>query len=94
LIKTGEIPKFKQGKHRKRLSLLDDEDLKTSIAKWIKTLKPSERKIEDIEHHINEVILPQKIGLPGSISKRTIYRYLKLWGFTWKESGQQVIEYI
>lgn len=89
-LKTGMISKFQQGKHSKRPSLLDDEDVQLTICKYIRTLNPKDRNMPDIQKYINEFVLPRKIGLPGSISLRTTYRYMKLWDFIWKESGQQV----
>lgn len=90
-LQLGELPEYKQGKHAKRESFLDDEDVKQKGLTWLRTTAVKDRSPAGLKQYIEETVMPAKLGVAGrTISVDTVIKFLRLWGFEKKEIGQQV----
>ena len=83
-LRFGKISPHQQGKHIKRLSLLSDEDVKTSAIQWLKNIKPEKRSMPELLKYINDIVVPDRCALPGHISSSVLHNYLKEWGYTYR----------
>ncbi|CAG8616986.1 16706_t:CDS:2, partial [Cetraspora pellucida] len=79
-LEQGTLPSHQQGKHAKRESLLDDEDLKLAAYRSPLSLK------KELETNI----FPKLLGVPITISETTTRKFMHLWGFHKKTIGQQI----
>ena len=90
-LSCGTLPLHAQGRHSKRESLLDDEDIKESCLQWLRSSDPKTRSPAGLKMELESKILPDKLGVEGkAIGLTTIIKYMWLWGFAKKRSGQQV----
>lgn len=90
-VHFGELPTHAQGKHAKRESLLNDEDVKVRCLSWLRTTDARLRSPAGLKVELESKILPDVLGVEGkTISSVTVGKFLKLWGFSKKKSGQQV----
>ncbi|KAI8375746.1 hypothetical protein EDC96DRAFT_496417 [Choanephora cucurbitarum] len=55
------IPLGAQGKHSKRVSVLDDNDIKMKAIKWFRSQPKAKRSIPALVNQLRTVILPKKI---------------------------------
>ncbi|OAD70636.1 hypothetical protein PHYBLDRAFT_69527 [Phycomyces blakesleeanus NRRL 1555(-)] len=102
-LETRRISLGAQGKHAKRVSVLDDEDIKQQILEWFRSQPRAKRSIAGLSVHLKEVILPKAIGssllsdeleIEGSaikpLSTDCLRRKLISWGFHFKHLGKVV----
>jgi hypothetical protein len=100
-INSGEISKGFQGKHSKRFSVLDDNDIKRKIVEWFRTVPKFQRNIPDIQNQLRTVILPALIEgdslqdeidetgvIANQLSTECIRKKLIEWGFHFKRVGK------
>lgn len=98
---SGSITKNAQGAHSKRVSVLDDEDIKHQILEWFRNQPKAKRSIAALQKQLTEVILPKKIeadqlcdeievegGSVPQLSADSIRRRLISWGFNFKYLGK------
>ncbi len=90
-ILRGDLPEISQGKHSKRDSLLDDEDIKISSCKWLRSIDPKKRSPMLLKSHLEDTILPGKLGTRVRVSESTVRRYMHIWGYSLRKYGQQVL---
>lgn len=90
-----------QGKHSKRVSVLDDEDLKRKILHWFRSQPKAKRSIALLKNQLTEVILPQAIEsntlnselladrneVINPLSDDCLRRKLISWGFHFQRLG-------
>lgn len=90
-LKLGELPLHSQGKHAKRESVLDDQDVKDSCTSWLRSCDPKVRSADGLRTQIETEILPKILGVDGkTVSVVTVSKYMHLWGFARTRVGQQV----
>ncbi|RIB29335.1 hypothetical protein C2G38_1924544, partial [Gigaspora rosea] len=76
-LEQGTLPRHQQGKHAKRESLLDDEDLKLAPCTWLRSISPKDPLKKELETNI----FPKLLGVPIIISESTTQKFMHLWGF-------------
>lgn len=79
-----------QGVHVKRVSFLNDNDVKLKVLEMIKTTKPQYRTIDNILKFIDEEIVPSLLGVEGNICATTLSRYLYEWGYTYRKNEKAI----
>ncbi|OAD68318.1 hypothetical protein PHYBLDRAFT_173320 [Phycomyces blakesleeanus NRRL 1555(-)] len=89
-INFQSIALHQQGKNAIHFSLFFDEDFKVSICKWIQQQKPESRSTILVKKHINEVVIPKKLGIPGSVSMSTVWKYLHEWGYIFRKNSKDI----
>jgi hypothetical protein len=91
-IKTGELLAYRQGKHSKLTSLLNDEDFKEECQIWIRQQAPESRSPKNLKMHIEEIIFPKLTGYikKDTISERTCRTYMHLWGYKYDEKKKGI----
>ncbi|KAG5456958.1 MAG: hypothetical protein BJ554DRAFT_3153 [Olpidium bornovanus] len=83
----GKLPEHTQGKHAKRASILDDEDIKAWCVQWLRTCRPQDRSAADLQRELLTVIFPDKLGVEATIAISTVAKFMKLWGFKKRVAG-------
>ena len=83
-IQHGTISTHQQGKHAKRISFLDHEDIQLAAQNWFMITKHEERSIHELVTRINTVIIPQSLGVPGNISMSVLRNYMHEWGLMYR----------
>lgn len=89
-IQHGTIPIHQQGKHAKRVSFLDHEDIQLAARNWFITTKPEKRSIQELATRINTIIIPQALGVPGNISMSVLRNYMHEWGFMYRRHRKDI----
>ena len=88
-LETGELPLSNQGKHRKTLSILSDEDIAVRIREWLATAPKGSRNPEQLANWVNNTLLLQVNGNGNTIvSVRTIRNWMNTLGYKygmWKK---------
>ena len=100
-IKFGKIAMGAQGKHSKRVSVLDDNDIKRKLIEWIRSVPKSHRNLQGIQNHLRDTILPAAVesdtlhletdtegAITNPLSLECIRRKLIEWGFSFKQVGK------
>ncbi|KAG2220736.1 hypothetical protein INT45_007348 [Circinella minor] len=85
---NANAQKHQQGKNAKRESILSDETIEQRIREWITNHKVEQRNLPDLLKFVNMTILPKELGIPGTISHTTLWRFMHEWGYVY----QTVIE--
>lgn len=88
-LRLGELPEHSQGKHSKRVSLLDDEDIKKRCLAWMRSARPQDRSATNVQQELQNKIFPDKLGIEAKISLPTVVKFLRVWGFSKRAPGQQ-----
>lgn len=96
-MEKGTIAESAQGKHSKRVSVLDDNDIKRKVIEWFRSIPRSLRCIPLLQAHLKNVILPESIDRDDlnieldsnnvatkPLSSECIRRKLIEWGFDFK----------
>ncbi|KAG5458180.1 MAG: hypothetical protein BJ554DRAFT_1646, partial [Olpidium bornovanus] len=89
-VKLGYLPEHAQGKHAKRESILDDEDIKGRCLQWLRTTKPQDRSAANLQRELQTNIFPDKLGLEATVSLATVAKFMNFWGFKKRTAGQQI----
>ena len=91
-IKTGELLAYRQGKHSKLESLLNDEDFKEECQIWLRQQTPESRSSKNPKMHIEETVFPKLTEhiKKDMISERTCRTYMYLWGYKYDEKKKGV----
>ena len=97
---SGSIIKNRQGKHAKRSSVLDDNDIKEKIIEWFRSVPQFQRNLQSLRNHLKNVILPGCVGSStlsnevdesGVSTKPLLITCLRKkmieWGFNFKRLG-------
>jgi len=59
---SGSIIKNRQGKHAKRSSVLDDNDIKEKAIEWFRSVPHFQRNLQSLRNQLKNVILPECVG--------------------------------
>ncbi|CAG8778416.1 3058_t:CDS:10 [Gigaspora margarita] len=86
-LEQGTLPSHQQGKHAKRASLLDDEDLKLAACTWLRSIPPKDRSPLALKKELETNIFPKSLGVSITISDTR--KFMEQWGFHKKTIGQQ-----
>ena len=78
------------GKHAKRVSFLDHEDIQLAARNWFIITKPEKRSIHERATRINTVIIPQALGVPSNISMSVLRNYMHEWGFMYRRHKKDI----
>ncbi|KAG2228871.1 hypothetical protein INT48_006753, partial [Thamnidium elegans] len=98
-IITGKITKGLQGKHSKRISILDDNDIKRKVIEWFRSVPKFQRDIPAIQNDLRHVIIPNAIENNALNVERysnavtsieCIRKKLIEWGFHFKRVGRVI----
>lgn len=91
-IQTGELLIYRQGKHTKLESLLNDEDFKEDCQAWLRQQKPESRSPGNLKRYIEETLFPKLMGhiKKDTISEKTCRNYMHLWGYKYDEKKKGV----
>jgi hypothetical protein len=102
-LESGKIAQSAQGKHSKRISVLDDNDVKQKVLEWFRSVPKYQRNIAGIQNQLRTVILPATIenntlnveaDATGTITDplcaESIRQKLIQWGFNFKRVGKLV----
>lgn len=89
-LQLGHLPEHRQGRHSKRESLLDDQDIKTRCLEWLRATAPKDRSPGSLRLELETEILPDKMGEKVTLSESTVGRYMKAWGYQKRRNTQQV----
>ncbi|OAD74613.1 hypothetical protein PHYBLDRAFT_145045 [Phycomyces blakesleeanus NRRL 1555(-)] len=84
------IALHQQGKHARRPSLFSDEDFKTTICKWIQQQRPESRSAILVKKNIDEIVVPEKLGIPGNVLTSMIWKYLHKWGYIFRKNSKDI----
>jgi hypothetical protein len=88
-LETEMLPVSEQGKHRKRASLLNDEDVSSRIREWLLLTSKVYRTPDKLCRWINESLLVEITGYVGhNVSERTVRRWMNTVGYKygiWKK---------
>lgn len=103
---TDSITKNAQGKHSKRVSVLDDEDIKKKIIQWFSSQPMPKRNIGMLQEHLKTVILPKTVendtlndetevegAVVKPLSDDCLRRKLISWGFHFQRRGNIKLEW-
>lgn len=106
-FENGKINIGSQGKHSKRVSVLDDEDIKRKVLEWFNLQPRAKRSIIGIKKQLEEVILPECIASNSlaeevevggekvdQLSEDCIRRKLISWGYSFKHLGKLLKAFI
>ncbi|CAG8624062.1 18131_t:CDS:2 [Gigaspora rosea] len=69
----GSLPSQQQVKHAKRISLLDDEDIKLAACRWLRSILPKDCSPLALKNELEKTIFPKLLGVPITISDQTVY---------------------
>ncbi|SAM00085.1 hypothetical protein [Absidia glauca] len=58
--------------------------------KWISQQPANQRTMAKLVKHLECVVIPERIGAPGSISERTVTRFMNDWGYKYRQSNKDV----
>ena len=89
-IQHGTISTHQQGKHAKRVSFFDYEDIQLAARNWFMITKPEKRSIHELTTRINAVIIPQALGVPSNISMSVVRNYIHEWGFMYRRHKKDI----
>ncbi len=91
-IQTGELLTYRQGKHIKLESLLNDEDFKEDCQAWLRQQKPELRSPENLKRYIEETLFLKLVShiKKDTISEKTCRNYMHLWGYKYDERKKGV----
>ncbi|CAB4387720.1 unnamed protein product [Rhizophagus irregularis] len=91
-IQTGELLIYRQGKHSKLESLLNDEDFKNECQIWLRQQMPESRSPTNLKTYIEETVFPKLTGhiKKETISEKTCRNYMHLWGYKYDEKKKGV----
>jgi hypothetical protein len=102
-LKTGKITIGAQGKHSKRTSILDDNDIKRKVVKWLILQPKSKRSIPAVQNYLKKEVLPKMVNsntLPNEVDTNHVEsnplsfeckrRKLIQWGFHYKNLGKRL----
>ena len=91
-IQTGELLVYRQGKHTKLESLLDDEDFKEECQIWLRQQASELRSPRNLKIYIEETVFPKLMGhiKKDTISEKTCRNYMHLWGYNYNEKKKGV----
>jgi hypothetical protein len=100
-LESGKIAESAQGKHSKRVSVLDDNDIKRKVIEWFRSVPKFRRNIRGIQNELRTVILPSAIennrlnlelddsgAIINPLSVECIRQKLIQWGFSFKRVGK------
>ncbi|CAG8818080.1 4969_t:CDS:1, partial [Gigaspora rosea] len=71
-LEQGTLPSHQQGKHAKRASLLDDEDLKLAACTWLHSISPKDHSPLALKKELETNIFSKLLGVPITILEKTI----------------------
>ncbi|CAG8736523.1 18106_t:CDS:2, partial [Gigaspora rosea] len=86
----GSLSSHRQGKHSKRLSLLNDEDISLAARTWLRSASPKDRSPLSLKKELEAAIFSKLLGVPVTISETTVLKFMHLWGFRNRAIEQQV----
>ncbi|CAB5376582.1 unnamed protein product [Rhizophagus irregularis] len=91
-IQTGELLIYRQGKHSKLESLLNDKDFKNKCQIWLRQQMPESRSPTNLKTYIEETVFPKLTGhiKKETISEKTCRNYMHLWGYKYDEKKKDV----
>lgn len=90
-LMLGTLPEHQREKHKKSVSILDDEDIKSKACQWLRSIAPKDRKMQAMIHELEKNISPQNLGVPVKIPRSTLTDYVHdQMGFSYKKQGQEV----
>ncbi|CAB5365859.1 unnamed protein product [Rhizophagus irregularis] len=91
-IQTGELLVYRQGKHTKLESLLNDEDFKEECQVWLRQQKPESRTPGNLKTYIEGTVFPKLTGhiKKDTISEKTCRNYMHFWGYKYDERKKGV----
>lgn len=100
-LAVGSITPSAQGKHSKRVSILDDNDIKRKIMEWFRGQARTQRSIPALTKYLQEEVLPEKIDsdtlnketlVDGTtinpLCPETLRKRIVAWGFSFKALGK------
>ncbi|OAD67406.1 hypothetical protein PHYBLDRAFT_151658 [Phycomyces blakesleeanus NRRL 1555(-)] len=61
-LQFGKVSDHQQGKHAKRSSIVDDEDLKKKAIVWLCTQKAERRTVVNLKKYLDEMLFPSCLG--------------------------------
>lgn len=79
-----------QGVHVKRVSFLNDNDVKLKIVDMIRKTPPQYRSIDGILKFIETDIIPSYLGVTGNVGKTTLSKYLYEWGYSYRKNKKTI----
>lgn len=83
-LNDGILPFSMQGKHSKSASILSHEDIQKSACKFLRESPRANRSALKLKQHLENIILPTKVGPGTTVSESTVLRFMKKWGFEYK----------
>jgi hypothetical protein len=89
-LRSGAIPVSERGKHKKLGCFFRDEDVREKINTYLQENK-FEVRIHTLTKYINEeVLLDLDDGLSMKLFKRTVIRWMKIFGHSYREATKGV----
>lgn len=75
-LRSGSLSRHKQGVHTKRMSFLDDTNVKVKLLSWLRLQKPEHRSIAHVQRYLQEDLVPSVLGVTAvNVSQKTIANY-------------------
>ncbi|CAG8804948.1 25474_t:CDS:2, partial [Gigaspora margarita] len=93
-LEHGTLPRHQQGKHTKRESLLDDEDLKLAACTWLRSIPPKDRSPLALKKELETNIFPKLLGVYFDGHEREDVReYRKGWAMRMMNYQKKMEQY-
>ncbi|CAG8486586.1 8750_t:CDS:2 [Dentiscutata erythropus] len=89
-IKSGELLSYRQGKHKKSISLLDDDNFLEGCQEWLRQQSPESRSPRALKMYIEETLLPKIGHTKDIISEKTCHTYMHALGYKYDERKKGV----
>ncbi|OAD80600.1 hypothetical protein PHYBLDRAFT_161239 [Phycomyces blakesleeanus NRRL 1555(-)] len=89
-LQFGKISEHQQGKHAKRSSIVDDEDLKKKAIVWLRAQKAERRTVVDLKKYLDEMLFPSCLGVKGNVAISTAWKCMRAWGYVHRKNNQDV----
>ncbi|KAI8059991.1 uncharacterized protein B0P05DRAFT_640774 [Gilbertella persicaria] len=96
-LEFGELPKYLQRVHAKKLSSMSDKDVKNKAIDYFRSKRPNQRTIVGLANHIRKMIVPEIMAIGpisqplSSLSNTTIAEYVRYWIFEQKSNSKDAI---
>jgi len=81
-VENGDLPLYKQGKHAKIISFLEDEEIQAECLKYLRSLDPEKVTPKDFAHQLQHHISPLIFGFSIEISETTAINWLHKLNFS------------
>ncbi|CAG8844302.1 39365_t:CDS:2, partial [Gigaspora margarita] len=93
-LEQGTLPSHQQGKHAKRVSLLDDENLKLAACTWLRSIPPKDRSPLALKKELETNIFSKSLGVYfDGYEQEDVQEYRKKWAIRMMNYQKKMEQY-